>query len=435
MASAGRLREIVSGRPESRRVVITGMGIVCSIGRTVDDFWLNCRAGRSGVRRVEGFFDAEQFPSRIASLVPEFEVPDFLDRKDARHIARFGHMALAAGFDALQDAGLPLVLDNERAGVYMGCAIGALDVTQATVQSMLAKGPMRGVSPFFIVKTPANMATYHMAHHFQAVGYNNTCTTACAAGTQAIGEAAEVIRRGDADLMLAGGTEAALCDVGVASFCAGNAFSTRNDEPERASRPFDIGRDGFIGGEGSGVMVLERLDHALARGARIHGEVLGYGASNDGYHLIAPDPTGAGAVRAIRAAIRSSGIELDDVDYINAHATGTTLGDVAETLAIKTVFGERAYQIPVSATKSMIGHLFGAAGAVEGITTVLALRDGVLPPTINLEDPDPDCDLDYVPLVARAATARVALSDSFGLGGQNAVAVFGRYEGAGARVL
>lgn len=432
MADAQRLKELVASRSSQDRVVITGMGVVSSIGQSVAEYWRNAQAGISGVTHVTDELDIEPFPSQIASLVRGFQTPEFVDRREARRIARFGLMALAASAQALSDASLSHALENPRAGVYLGCAIGGLDVTQQTVISMLEKGPMRGVSPFFIVMSPANMASYHVAHQFRALGYNNTCTTACAAGTQAIGEAAEVIRRGDADLMLAGGTEAALCEVGVASFCAGNAFSTRNDAPTQASRPFDKARDGFIGGEGAAVLVLERLSHALDRGAVIHGEVLGSGASSDAYHLIAPDPTGAGAVRAMRGALANAGVQAEDVDYINAHATGTPLGDVAETLAIKRVFGERAYQVPVSATKSMIGHLFGAAGAVEGLTTVLALRDGVLPPTINLDDPDPECDLDYVPNIARQARVRVALSNSFGLGGQNAVAVFARYEGPGA---
>jgi 3-oxoacyl-[acyl-carrier-protein] synthase II len=434
MSDGDRLAALVSQRPADQRVVITGLGVVCSIGRSAPEYWASAQAGRSGVRRVTQNFDVSEFPTKIASLVEGFEAPDFLDKRESRRMARFTHMALAAGYEALDDAGLGHALESDRAGVYLGCAIGGLDLTQDTVEAMIEKGAMRGVSPFFIVMTPANMASYHMAHEFRALGYNNTCTTACAAGTQAIGEAAEVIRRGDADIMLAGGTEAALCEVGVASFCVGKAFSTRNDEPERASRPFDIDRDGFIGGEGSGVMVLERLDLAVARGARIHAEVLGYGASSDAFHLIAPDPSGAGAVRAMQSALRNAGVAPSAIDYINAHATGTPLGDVAETLAIKTVFGDAAYQIPVSATKSMIGHLFGAAGGVEGITTVLALRDGVLPPTINLDNPDPQCDLDYVPNVARRVAIDVAMSNSFGLGGQNAVAVFARYDGAGARV-
>jgi 3-oxoacyl-[acyl-carrier-protein] synthase II len=408
------------------------LGAVTSIGQDVPTFWASVQAGRSGVRPVQAF-DVSAYPTHIAGLIPDFRgVEDFVPRKVARNMARFSQLAVAAAHEALASAGLPDELESDRAGVYMGSAIGGLDETEDSVKVMMEKGGMR-VSPFFIVKSPTNMAAFHIANIFRVLGYNNTTSTACAAGTQAIGEAAAVIRRGDADLMVAGGTEAGMGELGLASFCVGKAFSTRNDEPERASRPFDADREGFIGGEGAGVMILERMDLALARGAPISGEVLGYGASNDAYHLIAPDPTAAGAVRAIEAALRNAGVTPDDIDYVNAHGTGTALGDVAETLALKRVFGERAYDVPVSSTKSMIGHLFGAAGAVEGIVTVLALRDGVLPPTINLDTPDPACDLDYVPHVARRADIRVAMSNSFGLGGQNAVAVFARYDGDGER--
>jgi len=416
-----------AARRPAERVVVTGIGVVTSIGQRVAEFWANIQAGKSGVKRVEDDY-AASYPTQIAGHIPEFEPPAFLDRREARRMARFSQMALAAAFDALADSGLGHALESDRAGVYIGSAIGGLDETQQAVDTMRAKGGMR-VSPFYIVSAPCNLASYHLAHQFRALGYNNTCTTACAAGTQAIGEAAEVILRGDADVMLTGGTEAGFCELSLASFCVGNAFSRRNDEPERASRPFDRDRDGFIGGEGAGIVVLERLDLALARGATIHAEVLGYGASNDAYHLIAPDPTAAGAVRAMRAALRRAGLAPEAVDYVNAHATSTALGDVAETLAVKTVFGERAYDVPVSATKSMVGHLFGAAGAVEGIATMLALRDGILPPTINLENADPECDLDYVPNTARRQAIDIAMSDSFGLGGQNAVAVFARYAG------
>lgn len=425
MSSPDTLRRLVSARPDEKRVVVTGAGVISSIGMDLDTYWRRARDGQSGVRHIQQF-NADAYPTSIAGLVPEFTVPDFLPRKHARRMARFSHLAVAAARQALLDAGLGLRLEEPRAGVYLGCAVGGLDVTQDAAEVLRTRGGMR-VSPFFIVMSPANMASFHVANQFRVLGYNNTCTTACAAGTQAIGEATEVIRRGDADIMVAGGTEAGLCELALASFCVGKAFSTRNDEPEKASRPFDADRDGFVGGEGCGVVILERLDRAVARGAKIYAEVLGYGASNDAYHLIAPDPSGAGSVRAIEAALANSGVPPEAVDYINAHATGTPLGDVAETLAIKQVFGARAYDIPVSATKSMIGHLFGAAGAVEGITTMLALRDGVLPPTINLEYPDPECDLDYVPNVAREADIFIAMSNSFGLGGQNAVALFGRF--------
>jgi 3-oxoacyl-[acyl-carrier-protein] synthase II len=425
MTSDDVLRKLAAERPPERRVVVTGMGAVTSLGLSVPAFWEGVSAGRSGIRPISNF-NIEPYPTKIAGLIHGFEVPDFIEHKESRRMARFSVLALEAARQALEDAGLGLRLEDGRAGVYLGCAIGGLDETEAAVNILRDKGGMR-ISPFFIVMSPANMASYHVASQFRVLGYNNTCTTACAAGTQAIGEAAEVIRRGDADIMVAGGTEAGLCELAMASFCVGRAFSTRNDEPERASRPFDVDRDGFVGGEGSGVVILERLDKALQRGATIRAEVLGYGASNDAFHLIAPDPTGAGAVRAMRAALARADVPPDAVDYINAHATGTPLGDVAETKAIKQVFGERAYDIPISATKSMIGHLFGAAGAVEGITTLLAIENQLIPPTINLDQPDPECDLDYVPHTARRAEIGIAMSNSFGLGGQNAVVVFGRY--------
>lgn len=425
------LQAWLAGRDPSARVVVTGMGVVTALGTDVPTFWAGIRAGRSAVRRLD-HLPVEKYPTRIASHMGDYVAPDFLDRREARHMARFSLMAVQAAHEALADAELGHALESDRAGVCLGSAVGALDETEKAVDVLREKGGMR-VSPFYIVTTPCNMAAYHVAHTFRALGYSNTCVTACAAGTQAIGEAAEVIRRGDADVMIAGGTEGGLCELSLAAFCVGNAFSRRNDEPERASRPFDRDRDGFIGGEGAGVVILERLDLALARGARIHAEVLGYGASNDAHHLIAPEPNGAGAARAVRAALRNAGLAADAIDYVNAHATGTQLGDIAETLAIKAVLGERAYAVPVSATKSMIGHLFGAAGAVEGITTMLALRDGILPPTINLDHPDPQCDLDYVPHTARRQAIDVAMSNSFGLGGQNAVAIFARYAGAGAR--
>jgi 3-oxoacyl-[acyl-carrier-protein] synthase II len=414
-------------RAVEERVVITGLGAVTSMGLSVPDFWDSVKAGRSGVRPVVGY-DVEDYPTKIAGAVPPFELPEFLPRKRARRMPRNAQLAVIATHEALDDAGLGHALESDRAGVLLGCAIGGLEEHQRAVEVMMRKGGMR-ISPFYIVMAPANLAGYHVAKEFRLLGYNNSVVTACAAGTQAIGEAVEVIRRGDAEVMIAGGTEAGLCELGLASFCVNQAFSRRNDEPERASRPFDVDRDGFIGGEGAGIMVLERLDHALDRGARILGEVLGYGASNDAYHLIAPDPTGSGAARAMEAALRRAGVTPEAIDYINAHATGTPLGDIAETVAIKRVFGDRAYQIPVSSTKSQIGHLFGAAGAVEGIATVMALQEGILPPTINLDNPDPECDLDYVPNEARPADIRTAMSNSFGLGGQNAVAVFARWEG------
>lgn len=430
-AEVSSQRAARTARPAAERVVVSGVGVVSSLGVGIDRFWPAIVGGQSGVRVNEDYV-SRGFPTWISSHLTDYQPPDFIDRRELRHMGRFVVFALDAAMQALVDAGLPSDLSAIDAGVLVGTAVGGLDVTVDAVDLMRAKGAMR-VSPSYIVTSPCNMASYHLAETFRALGYNNTVVTACAAGTQALGEAANVIRRGDADLMLAGGTEAGLCELSVAAFSVNRAFSRRNEEPARASRPFDIERDGFIGGEGAAIFVLERLDRALARGAAIHGEVLGYGASNDAYHRIAPDPTAAGAVRAIRAALRSAALTPEDVDYINAHATSTPLGDITETKAIKQVLGDRAYQVPVSATKSMIGHLFGAAGAVEGLTTLLALRDGILPPTINLDQPDPECDLDYVPLVARRQSIRCALSNSFGLGGQNAVVALGRYEGPGAR--
>jgi 3-oxoacyl-[acyl-carrier-protein] synthase II len=410
-----------------QRVAVTGLGIMTSIGQDVPTYWASLESGRSGVSRITAF-DAGPYPTQIASVVQDFRPPACLSHKEARRVARFAQMALSAAGQALEDAGLAVPLGSERAGVLVGSAIGAMDETEGAVDVMRQKGGMR-ISPFFIVMSPANMAGFHLAHQYGLLGYNNSVVTACAAGTQAIGEAAAVIRRGDADIMVAGGTEAGLCELALAAFCVGNAFSTRNDEPERASRPFDADRDGFVGGEGAGMLVLERMDLAVARGARIWAEVLGYGASSDAHHLIAPDPTGSGALRAMVAALKSAGLPPTAVDYVNAHGTGTPLGDVAETVALKRLFGDRAYQIPVSSTKSMIGHLFGAAGGAEAVATVLTLHEGKVPPTINLDTPDPECDLDYVPNKARPAEVLVGQSNSFGLGGQNAVVLFARYDG------
>jgi 3-oxoacyl-[acyl-carrier-protein] synthase II len=344
-------------------------------------------------------------------------------------MSRFSQFAVTAAGMALDDAGLTIEdASAEEVGVLLGNAIGGLDDTASACRKMFAQGGMR-VSPFYIVMSPCNLAAFQVAYIYGIRGYSSTIVTACAAGTQAVGEAAEVIRRGKAKVMVAGGTEAALCELGLAVFCVGRAYSTRNDEPERASRPFDRDRDGFVGGEGCGILILESLRHAQERGAYVYAEVLGYGASNDAHHLIAPDPSGRGAAQAMQWALEDAGLDPKDVDYINAHGTGTVLGDAAETLAIKKVFGEDAYRVPVSSSKSMIGHLWGAAGAVEAAVCALTIRDGVIHPTINLETPDPECDLDYVPNEARQAEVRVILSNSFGLGGQNACLVLGEATG------
>ena len=418
-------------KPDESRVVVTGLGLVNALSEDVEIFWERLLAGTSGISELEADH-ARDYPTWICSQVPDFKAPGFVDKRELRRMARFSQFALAAGKRALLDAGFEHRINDERAGVCVGTAVGGLPSTQKAVDIMRKRSGMR-VSPFYIVTAPCNMAAYHLAQEFQILGYNNTFVTACAAGTQAIGEAANVIFRGDADMVLAGGSEASICELSTAAFSVGKAFSRRNELVGAASRPFDSGRDGFIGGEGAGMLVLERLDRARARGASIYAEVLGYGASNDAYHRIAPDPSGAGQIRAIKSALSNAGLQPDDIDHINAHATSTPGGDATETESIKSVFGQRAYDIPITANKSMFGHLFGAAGAVEGIATILALRDGWIPPTINLDDPDPICDLDYVPHRARQVAIETAISNSFGLGGQNAVAVFKRYCGADAR--
>lgn len=415
---------LVVNRPPERRVVVTGLGVVTSLGLSGDQFWDGLVKGRSGIRRITQF-DPSEYPTQIAGLIDNFDARDFMDRKEARRMARFSQFAVAATRMAIEDAELSSNGRQENIGVLLGCGIGGLEETNEAVRTLIEKGGMR-ISPFYIVMIPPNMASFHVAKTFGFVGYNGTCTTACAAGTQAIGEAAEIIRRGDAEVMITGGTEAAFGELGLAAFAVGRAYSTRNDEPEKASRPFDADRDGFVGGEGSGIVILESLDHALKRGARIYAEVLGYGASNDAYHLIAPDPQAKGAALAMGAALKNAGVDPSHVDYINAHGTGTPLGDVAETLAIKKALGDHAYKILISSSKSMIGHLWGAAGAVEAIATIKAIETEVVHPTINLETPDPECDLDYVPLEPRKVRINIAMSNSFGLGGQNASIVFGR---------
>ena len=415
-------------RSIEERVVITGLGAITPLALSVEETWQGLIAGRSGIARVTQF-DPSDYPTQILGEVKGFNARDYMDRKKAKRMARFSQFAVAATGMALEDAGLAIDEENtEEIGVLLGNAIGGIEETEKACRIMLERGGMR-ISPFYVVMMPPNLAAFQVAYTYGIKGYSSTISTACAAGTQAIGEAAEVIRRGKARVMVAGGTEGGACELALAVFCVGRAYSTRNDEPERACRPFDKDRDGFVGGGGSGILILESLEHALERGARIYAEVLGYGASNDAYHLIAPDPEGTGAARAVRWALEDAGVQPSEVDYINAHGTGTPLGDVSETLAIKKVFGDHAYHVPISSSKSMIGHLWGAAGAVESIVCILTIRDNVIHPTINLETPDPDCDLDYVPNVARKAQVDIATCNSFGLGGQNACAVYGRYTG------
>ncbi|HJX38772.1 MAG TPA: beta-ketoacyl-ACP synthase II [Anaerolineae bacterium] len=406
------------------RAVITGMGAITPLGLNVRDTWQGLIEGRSGIALLSKI-DASHYPTRIGGEVKGFDPREHMGFKEARRMERFCQLAVAAAGEALADGQLDLEqTDPEQVGVLMGTAIGGLDATEQAVHNLLDGKP---VSPFYLVTTVPNMAAFHVSHIYGLKGYNNTVTTACAAGSQAVGEAAEVIRRGAAQVMIAGGTESSSSELGLAGFSAMRGLSTRNDDPQGASRPFDKDRDGFVCSEGCGMLVLENLDHALGRGAHIYAEVLGYSATTDAYNLAAPDPEAEGAARAIRWALQDAGIGPEDVDYINAHGTGTVLNDAMETLAIKKVFGEHAYRVPVSSTKSMIGHLFGGAGAVETIVCALTIEHGIIHPTINYETPDPECDLDYVPNVAREARVNVVLSNSFGLGGQDACLVLGRY--------
>ncbi|PZN12969.1 MAG: beta-ketoacyl-[acyl-carrier-protein] synthase II [Bacillota bacterium] len=409
------------------RVVITGVGAVTPLGVGVDTLWEGVLAGRSGIRRITRF-DPSPFPSQIAGEVPDFDPTAFIDRKDARRMDRFTQFAVASVAMALRDARLDLErVDRERVGVTMGTGIGGIETFVEQAAVMAERGPDR-VSPFFIPMMIANMAAGQVAIRFGARGPNSTLVTACAASAHAVGEAFRILQRGEADVMITGGAEASIVPLGLAGFCAMRALSTRNDDPAGASRPFDRDRDGFVMAEGAGALILETLEHARKRGVPIYAEIVGYATTADAYHITQPAPGGEGGARAMQAAIADAGIRPEQIDYINAHGTSTPQGDVAETQAIKRVFGEHAYRLAVSSTKSMTGHLLGAAGAVETILTALALRDGVLPPTINLEEPDPECDLDYVPNRARRRAITYALSNSFGFGGQNACLVLRRYE-------
>ncbi len=409
------------------RVVVTGMGAVTPFGVGLPILWEGLRAGRCAVRPL-GRFDASEYPCRIAAEVPDFEPGDFLDLRDARRTDRFAQFAIAAASLALRDANLkPDGLPAERSGVILGTGIGGMETLSDQFKQLGERGPGR-VSPFFIPMMIANMAAGQIAIHYGLTGPNSTVVTACAAGANAIGEAFRLIQRGEVDVMLTGGSEASVTPITVAGFCAMKALSTRNDEPARASRPFDAARDGFVLGEGAGVVVLESDSHARARGARIRAELVGYGVAADAYHIAAPPPDGRGGAMSMRRALLDAGTEPGAVGYVNAHGTSTPSGDRGETLAIKAVFGEHALDLPVSSNKSMLGHLLGAAGAVEFIATVLTLEHALLPPTVNYEQPDPECDLDYVPNQARPARVRLAISNSFGFGGQNATLVVRRWE-------
>ena len=408
-----------------RRVVITGLGAVTPIGLDVSSNWDSLIQGRSGVTFQP---DAIQhgFPCLVGGRIPTFKADEYMPAREARRMPRFAQLAVAAAVQAVRDSGLDMAAENrERVGVLMGTAFGgSMDESQEAAHAFFERGPMK-VSPFYMVRLLPNMATHHVSCYFGTEGYINTAVVACASGTQAIGEATAVLRRGQADVMLAGGTESQISALAMSSMSVIGGFTTHNDPPERASRPFDKTRDGIVGSEGSGVVVLETLEHARQRGARIYAEVLGFAASSDTAHVSHPDPDGIPAARAMKWALEDAGMQPEEIDFVSAHATATPQGDVSETRAIKLALGEHAYDIPVNAAKSMTGHMSGGSGAFETVICAKTIETGVIHPTINYDVPDPDCDLDYVPNVARQAKVRHALNNSFGFGGQNACLILG----------
>ncbi len=409
-----------------RRVVVTGLGALTPLGTGVEKNWQSLREGKSGIGAVTRI-DVSAFKTRIAGEVTDFEALDFMDRKMARRLDRFTHFALAATRMAMEDSKLTVNPDiADRVGVVIATAACGIE-SLIKNHTLLLKGEGHRISPFFVPSFPGNMAAGQVAITFGAKGPNLCPVTACAAGTHALGEAFRIIKTGEAEVMIAGGTDAAISPLIFAGLDAGGFTSKRNDEPEKASRPFDKNRDGFVSSEGCGVVILEEMEYALNRGAKIYAEVLGYGRNSDGYHIVAPDPEGEGAAKCMKLALDDAGISIDKVDYINAHGTSTVLNDIAETRAIKKVFGELSYKVPISSNKSMIGHLWGAAGAVEAIFSILSITHGTIPPTINYETPDPECDLDYVPNVARKAEVKITLSNSFGIGSTNATLICGRF--------
>ncbi len=410
------------------RVVITGMGAITPLGNSVDDLWNNLVAGESGIGVIT-VVDPAPYPAKFSGDVKDFDPEQYMGRKDARRMANFSQYAVAATRQAFEDSGLKEGdVDPERMGVSIGNGFGGLPNMDQAVRKIVEQGGMR-IDPFFMLKVLPNMAAAHVTLNFHAKGPSTTISTACAAATQAMGHATQLIRRGEADVMLSGGTEAGHCELGLASFAVMKVLSTHHDDPKKASRPFDAKRDGFVSAEGSGMFTLESLEYAQARGAHIYAEIIGEAASADAYHMVAPCADGEGAARCMRWALKNAGIEPEQVDYINAHGTSTQLNDASETLAIKTVFGEHAYQVPISSTKSMIGHALGASGAIESVAAIKTIETGIIHPTINYEFPDPDCDLDYVPNEAREQNVDIVLNNSFGFGGQNACLVFKRFEG------
>lgn len=405
------------------RVVVTGLGAVTPLGLDVASFWDGLSSGRNGIRSISAF-DASDLPVRFAGEVQDFDPTRFMDRKEAKRLARFSQFAVAASLQAWQDSGLEMAHENaERVGVLIGSGMGGLSVIEEGHQQLMTKGPGR-VSPFLIPMSIVNMASGNVSIVLGAKGPNYCAVSACSSGTHALGDALRILQRGDAEVFVAGGTESAVTPLAIAAFANAKALSGRNDAPEKASRPFDAGRDGFVMGEGAGVLILETLEHAQARNARIYAELVGYGASGDAYHITMPGPEGEGAGRAMAAALQEAGLAPEDVEYINAHGTSTPANDRLETAAIKGLFGSHAAKVAISSNKSMVGHLLGAAGAVEALATVLTIYNGKIPPTINYETPDPECDLDYVPNQAREKAVKVAMTNNMGFGGHNASLVF-----------
>jgi len=409
-----------------KRVVVTGLGLITPLGVGVEKSWDGLISGKSGIGPIT-YFDASSFPTRIAGEVHDFSPEDYIEAKEIKKMDRFIHFGVATSMMAMEDSGLAITPGNaERVGVCVGAGMGGLPMIEHYHKVFLEKG-IRRITPFFIPTLIINMAAGQISIKHGAKGPNQAPATACATGTHAIGDAFKIIQRGDADAMIAGGTESCITTMGVGGFNAMKALSTRNDQPEKASRPFDRDRDGFVMGEGSGVVILESLDHAVARGARIYAELAGYGLTGDAYHMTAPAPNGEGAARCMAMAVRDAGISPSEIDYINAHGTSTKYGDELETIAIKTVCKEHAYKLSVSSTKSMTGHLLGAAGGVEAVISVLSIVRGAIPPTINLDNPDDGCDLDYVANTAKKTDVRCAMSNSFGFGGTNACLIFKKY--------
>ncbi|WP_064092250.1 beta-ketoacyl-ACP synthase II [Rossellomorea aquimaris] len=410
---------------KKKRVVVTGLGAVTPLGNSVESTWSNILAGKTGVGPMTRL-NADEYPAKVAAELKDFNIEEYVERKEARKMDRFTHYAIAASMEAVKDSKLEINDENaHRVGVWIGSGIGGMETFEQQYETFQKRG-YRRVSPFFVPMIIPDMAAGQVSIMLGAKGFNSCTVTACATGTNSIGDAFKVIQRGEADVMVSGGAEAPITKMSVAGFCANTALST-NPDPEKASRPFDANRDGFVMGEGAGIVVLEELEHALKRGATIYAELVGYGCTGDAYHITAPAPGGEGGARAMKMALEDGDIQPDQMDYINAHGTSTPYNDKYETMAVKEVFGDHAHKLAMSSTKSMTGHLLGAAGGVEAIFTVLSMKDSILPPTINIETPDPDCDLDYVANEARKQEVNVAMSNSLGFGGHNATIVFKKY--------